>query len=73
MHVYTFSEARQQLSTVLELATKEGQVCIKRRDGKTFILKPQVSKQSPLDIPGIDLDLSADELVDILRESRERD
>ena len=40
MHVYTFSEARQQLSAVLEQAAREGQVCIKRRDGKAFILKP---------------------------------
>lgn len=73
MHVYTFSEARQQLSTVLEQAAKEGQVCIKRRDGQTFILKPQVNKNSPLDVPAIDLKLSTDEIIDIVREVRERD
>ena len=73
MQVYTFSEARQQLSAVLEQAAKEGQVCIKRRDGQAFILKPQARKKSPLDIPGIDLDLTADEIVDLMHEIRARD
>lgn len=73
MHVYTFSEARQQLSTLLDQATKEGQVCIKRRDGQTFILKPQINQESPLDIPGIDIKLSSEEIIDVLHEVRSRD
>ena len=73
MQVYTFSEARQQLSAVLEQAAREGQVCIRRRDGQTFILKPQSSKKSPLDIPSSDIKLSTEEIVDIMREIREQD
>jgi prevent-host-death family protein len=37
MRVYTFSEARQKLAEVLDLATKED-VMIKRRGGETFVL-----------------------------------
>jgi len=37
MKVYTYSEARQHLSKVLEIARKE-EVIIKRRGGETFSL-----------------------------------
>ena len=72
MTVYTFSEARQKLATVLERARKEGGVRLKRRDGQIFVIRPERSKKSPLDVPGVGVDVSADEIVDILREARRR-
>ena len=73
MQVYTFSEARQKLASILEQASKDGEVKIKRRDGRSYILKPEVSSKSPLDIEGIDLGITASEIVDFVREGRERD
>lgn len=72
MTTYTFSEARQKLASVLEKAQKEGEVLIKRKDGSVFIIKPVKKSGSPLDVKGIDGEISADEIVEILREVRER-
>jgi hypothetical protein len=68
--VYTYSEARQRLASLLEQAKKEGAVRIRRRDGQTFILKPEVPGGSPLDVEGIDLGITTGEIVSFVRESR---
>ncbi len=72
MEVYTYSEARQKLAELLDLARDEGQVRIKRRDGQSFIIKPIIEEKSPLDIPGVSVDISLDELNEAVRESRDR-
>jgi antitoxin (DNA-binding transcriptional repressor) of toxin-antitoxin stability system len=72
MNVYTFSEARQKLASILERARKDGEVQIQRRDGQSFVLKPIKTTKSPLDVPGINLNLSSKDIVDIVREMRER-
>ncbi len=72
MREYSFTEARQHFASLLEEAKKEGAVCIKKRDGESFYLKPVVPKKSPLDIKGVDLEISSKEIVDIVREGRER-
>ncbi len=71
MKVYTFSEARQQLAALLNQAGREGQVRIRRRDGQEFVVQPAApSTGSPLDVPGLDLDLAAGDIVRLVRESR---
>ena len=70
MTTYTFSEARQKLSSVLEKAKKEGKVLIRRKDGSVFVIQPLRKEGSPLDVKGVDLHLSADEIVDLVREVR---
>jgi len=73
MNVYTFSEARQKLATVLEEAQQKGAVRIKRRDGSEFEIAPVRSQASPLDIQGVDLGLSVEEIVSAIRETRSRE
>jgi PHD/YefM family antitoxin component YafN of YafNO toxin-antitoxin module len=70
MKVYTYSEARQNLATLLEQARREGSVRIRRRDGQSFVLKPEPTAGSPLDVEGIDLNLTMDEIVEFVREGR---
>ena len=70
--LYTYSEARQKFAKILEQAATEGEVLVKRKDGQVFIIKPLIEKRSPLDVPGINLGVSTSELVDIIRESREK-
>jgi len=72
MKEYSFTEARQHFASLLEEAKKEGAVCIKKRDGESFYLKPVVPKKSPLDVKGVDLEISSSEIVDVIREGRER-
>ena len=66
--VFTYSEARQKLATVLEQSATEGEVRIKRKDGQEFVIKPAEKVESPLDVEGVDLDISAREIVDFVRE-----
>ena len=72
MNVYTFSEARQNLASVLDKASKDGEVCIRRKDGKVFTIKPKFDHKSPFDVPGVDTGITRDEIVDMVRRSRER-
>ncbi len=41
-------------------------------DESAFVIKPATKNESPLDVEGVDLNLSRDEIIDILREVRER-
>lgn len=73
MKEYTFTEARQNFATLLDEAKKEGIVRIRKKDGEAFYIKPEISKESPLDIEGVEVNISASEIVKIVREGRERD
>ncbi len=72
MREYSFTEARQHFASLLDEAKKEGIVCIKKRDGESFYIKPAAPKESPLDVKGVDLDITSSEIVDIVRKGRER-
>lgn len=48
MKRYTYSAARQRLAEVLEEASREGEVQIRRQDGRTYAVPPvAASVQSP--------------------------
>ncbi|TMI93868.1 MAG: type II toxin-antitoxin system Phd/YefM family antitoxin [Bacillati bacterium ANGP1] len=71
MKVYTYSEARQRLASLLEQSRREGQVQIRRRDGQLFVLRPASGAGSPLDVPAVTAHLRSGELAVLLQESRE--
>ncbi len=70
MKEFTYSEARQQFSALLERAGREGAVRIRRRDGRLFVLRPEQRSGSPLDVPGLDLNVSPTDIVAAIHESR---
>ena len=72
MQVYTYSEARQKLAIVLEQAENTGKVLIRRKDGRPFALVPEKIVSSPLDVSSIKANVMTQEIVDIIREGRER-
>ncbi|MCU0610730.1 MAG: type II toxin-antitoxin system Phd/YefM family antitoxin [Candidatus Eisenbacteria bacterium] len=72
MEVYTYSEARQRLSAVLDKAELTGKVLIRRKDGRTFSLEPDRTPVSPLDVPSIKARVTTDELVSVVRRERRR-
>ena len=72
MQVYSYSEARQKLATVLKQAESTGKVIIRRKDGRTFALVPEESVFSPLDVPLIKANVTTEDIVDIVRAGRER-
>ena len=72
MKTYSYSEARQKLASLLDEASSRGPVCIRRKDGRTFIVKAEKRPGSPLDVPGVRADISGEEIVSVIRESRKR-
>jgi hypothetical protein len=72
MRVYMFWEARQRLAEVLERA-KEEEVVIRRRSGDAFRVVYQRPSKSPLDIPAVRTSITTDDILEAIRESRERD
>ena len=72
MQVYTYSEARQKLSMILDQAENTGKVIIRRKDGRTFALVPEKVVSSPLDVPTIKAKITTQEIVDIIRKGREK-
>ena len=72
MRIYTYSEARPNFASVLEMAQRDGAVRIRRKDGRSFVLQPESSDASPLDVEGVDLGVTSAEIVEMIREGRER-
>ena len=73
MKVYTYSEARDKLASILEEAKSE-EIIIRRRKGDMYAIVPQQSRprRSPFDVAGLSKGITRKEIVDAIRESRER-
>jgi hypothetical protein len=70
MRVYTYSEARQNLSELLSLAESE-EIIIQRRDGKTFTVSYKANEvASPFDVRGINTKATTKDILDAVAESR---
>lgn len=70
MRMFTYSEAVRDLSSLLEIAQRDGSVGIRHKDGKSYKLQPMALKGSPLDVGSVDIDITTEEIVQIIRESR---
>jgi hypothetical protein len=72
MKIYTYSQARQKLADILE-ESKNEEVFIRRRKGDLFSITPKIPRRkSPFDVPGLESDITTDEILEAIRESRER-
>jgi hypothetical protein len=71
MKVFTYSQARRQLSAVLDTARKE-KVLITRRGGDRFCLSYEAAPESPFDVPGIRTKATTRDILAAVRESRSR-
>src|SRR5699024_12279692 len=71
MKVFTYSEARQNLSKLLVLA-QDQEVEIRRKDGSRFSLRAKRTEPaSPFDVLGIDSAVSTTDVLEAVRESSE--
>ncbi|HFD13571.1 MAG TPA: type II toxin-antitoxin system Phd/YefM family antitoxin [Crenotrichaceae bacterium] len=71
MKVFTYSEARQNLSKLLLIAQQE-EVEICRKDGTVFSLMAKKDKKtSPFDIPGIKTKATTQDILSAIQTSRE--
>ena len=76
MKTYTISEAQKNLPALLEEAEEKGYAVIQGGVGQAFIvkppLKPRATGKSPLDVESVDLGVTTEEIVEIVRQGRER-
>ncbi len=69
MKVYTYSQARQNLSELLKIAKKE-EVLIRQRDGAIFSVVPKLLPKSPFDVAGVKTNVTTKNILNAIRESR---
>jgi hypothetical protein len=70
MRVYSFTEARQKLAEVLDLAKTED-VIIQRRGGDMYVLRFKESSKSPFDVPSMEPGkVTTKDIVEAVRYSR---
>jgi hypothetical protein len=72
MKTYNYSEINNNFSLIFETALKE-EVIIKRNDGKRFRIVPCTGKNnvSPLEVEGINTQITTQEIIDIIKRERE--
>jgi hypothetical protein len=75
MKVYNYSEARQNFAAILNTSLKED-VIISRKDGSKFRIIPlftkEENKKSPFDIAGLKTKIKTNEIINTIRDMRER-
>ena len=70
MKEFTAEEARRRLAGVLDRALADGAVRIVRKDGQAFMVRPERTAASPLDVVAIDAGLSREAILEAIREGR---
>lgn len=73
MEAFTYSNARQNLARLLDIAMKQGEVRIRRRDGTSFIIKPENQRfpKSPLNVKGIEVKgIGMNDVLKAIKENR---
>ena len=71
MRVYTYTEVEHNLKGILNTAKDVGKVLFQTNDGTLFAITPEPLKASPFDIDGIQTDITTEEILMFIRESRE--
>jgi hypothetical protein len=71
--VYSYSEAQERLSSLLEKALSEGQIKLRSPDGRVFIIRPeQPLKSSPFEVRSLKLSINKADIFEAIGESRTR-
>jgi antitoxin Phd len=72
MKIYTYSKAREKLADVLE-ESKNEEIVIRRRKGDMFSIAPKSpTRRSPFDVPALSKKITRKEILEAIRESRQR-
>ena len=72
MTVFTDQEAQKRLADVLNEARAQGEVRIRADDGCEYAVRPVPTGRSPMDVGTVKLGMTAEEIVELVREGRER-
>ena len=71
MTIFSETQAGADFHSLLDTVRSEGEVLVRSESGDVFILKSAEPKNtSPLDVPGVEVPFSTQELIDIVRDNR---
>ncbi len=71
MKIYTYTHAREHLAAVLEEARQQ-EVIIRRRNGDQFSIVHRRQGTSPFDVAPVRTRATTQDILDAIRDSRER-
>lgn len=66
---YSYEKAKKSFDLIFKKATLDGKVAI-RKDDQIYILMPVSKNISPLDIEGVDIDITSKDIIQFIHESR---
>lgn len=69
MMTYSYEKAKKNFDLVFKKASIDGKVAI-RKDDQIYILMPASKNVSPLDIEGVDMEISSQDIIQFIHESR---
>jgi hypothetical protein len=73
MKIYTETEIQKQFLTLLKKALSEGQIKFKTRDGRVFVIRPDIpARKSPFEVRSIKLPITRADILEAIRDGRER-
>jgi hypothetical protein len=72
MSVYTYADVQQHCERVFDDAKTSNDVMIQSPDGDVFLLRLVTTHHRTSSLPHLDIHLSRQEIVDYIREARER-
>ena len=70
VYVYVYADALQKFALLLEEAFQTGEVRIRRDDGNVLVIRPETKMASPLDVPGVDLGISTEDILTCIHDGR---
>ena len=70
MCIHTQKHYKNLPSCWLEEAFEKDEVRIRRDDGQVLVIRPESSAASPLDVEGIDLGITTQEIIECIHEGR---
>lgn len=71
--VYSYSEAQERLSSLLERALSEGEIKLRNPDGRILVIRPeQPLKSSPFEVRSLKLPIDKADIFEAIGESRDR-
>lgn len=68
MRLYTMTEARRKPASLLDQIAREGEVRIRRRDGQVFVIKLYERVDLPLNVKGLNLNLTCKDILESIQE-----
>ena len=66
---YSYAKAKKSFDMIFQNAVNYGKVKI-QKDDQVFVIKPETKNASPLDVKGVNVNISVKEIISYIHEGR---